>query len=225
MHAQVLGFPNPVKKLADWIRNHESDIAVALHGSVELVMVATLAALWATANPPAAMTSTDPLPYLPANYELVLKVTNTFQEHRVIGGGAGGVGHPQVERSIDAYQQTERDTVHFLTIRSARMDGSVTALDYWDFQPEKVIHAIYTYPSPSWQYHGLTVAYYGPVKGRVENNSLVVERAPGSKNEFYFLIFLLWLVAALFYGAAAAMIINPFLLRPLFSLISWLARR
>ena len=71
--------------------------------------------------------------YLPQKYEVVESVTNTFENHSLFMGGAGGVGLPQFNRSVKAYRLHEGTNIHYIDI-------SVEENSSFDFgQPERLM--------------------------------------------------------------------------------------
>lgn len=139
-----------------------------------LLAVAAAVGLWYTAMPvTTTMTTRHELPYVPARIEVVKDVTNVFSKQQALGG-SGGVGLPQVERSNEAYQLHERDTIHFAVIR---IGYSQTVVDYFDLTASAVFHTyVGPYEDPEHKKLGFTAGFYGATGGTIEGNVLTLNR-------------------------------------------------
>lgn len=192
---------------------HRENIGFVVH-LIGLIVVTVLAGSWMEGlTTPAVytMTTSHPMAYLPTNFEVVEGVTNIFKEE-VRLGGAGGAGAPQVERSLQAYRENERkDVTHFLTISP----GEETIVDYYDFQPEKVIHTSIEQESPTWG-RWLPLGSYHAVKGKIEEGELVLERWFGPNGTSLLLLFLSMVVATVVYIAAIRPLLNRLVIDPIF---------
>lgn len=194
---------------------HRENIGFGVH-LIGLIVVTVLASLWMEGlTTPAVytMTTSHPMAYLPTNFEVVEGVTNIFKEE-VRLGGAGGTGSPQVERSLQAYRENERkDVTHFLTISPCEE----TIVDYYDFQPEKVIHTSVEQDSPTWERWGLLLGSYHAVKGKIEEGELVLERWFGPNGTSLLLLFLSTVVATVVYIAAIRPLLNWLIIDRIFN--------
>src|SRR3989304_6583222 len=54
--------------------------------------------------------------YLPQNFEVMESITNTFENYEFLNGGAGGVGLPQFNRTIEAYKAHESGNTHYIDL-------------------------------------------------------------------------------------------------------------
>lgn len=180
---------------------------VALIGTIMLVSPTVM-----------TMTTTHTVPYLPANYEVVEGVTNVFSETTALGG-AGGVGFPQVERSLKAYREHEREgVVHYVAISP----GEITIIDYYDIQAEKVIHANIRArtTSPSWKRWGVVFGYYKPIGGTIDECQLVLERSFESNFNTALLFIFVAAPGLTLYHIVVKYVLSPFVIDRVFQRLS-----
>lgn len=164
--------------------------------------------IWTLLHVPPALTNIttqDTLPYIPAKAEIVENVINVMVQGSGLTGGAGGVGSPQVERSLEAYIQNESNSTHFLLIKVGRAIRQ-TEVHYFDFQPGVAFHTTYTYTSPETQFHGWVVGYYIPTRARLENGRLAVDRIWWNNDSFIVSAFAIFSGALILYYIAAAIL-------------------
>lgn len=171
--------------------------------AIPLMLLVILVMVWMVLTPSVwTMTTTHPLAYLPAKYELVEDVTNIFSKPEGFAGGAGGVGAPQVEMTREMYQKNERDILHYLSL--SHLDTS-TALNYWDLEPGKAIHASITFSAPRF---GLDS--YSSRSGKIEGNNLILERRwdPNNTGKIMFFFVIFALAAWVFFGMGAGIVLE-----------------
>lgn len=120
------------------------------------------------------MTTRYPIPYLPANYTLVEKVTNKFVENVAIGG-AGGLGAPQVDMSLDMYKGAESSSLHYLTLVH-NTENTNTVLHYYDLQPARVVHTASVFMATrAFSNLGGELGAYKGTSGKIDGNDLIVD--------------------------------------------------
>ena len=118
------------------------------------------------------MTTRYPVPYLPANYTLVEKVTNKFVD-TVSWGGAGGLGAPQVDMGLDTYKELESPSAQYLALEHTKR---TTTLHYYDLQPARVTHTTATFLAAlAFSNTGMEVGTYQGWSGKILGNELVVQ--------------------------------------------------
>lgn len=157
------------------LANQEARIYIHIAAAVvcaALVMIG----LWQIVGPTtASMTTRDALAYVPAHIEVVEDITSVLVTREAFGG-TDGIGIPQIERSLEAYQANERtDVTHYAVVRSAYQQ---TIVEYYDFQPNGVVvhTTIGPFEAPEHRKFGLHWGYFQAGKGRIVENELVVDR-------------------------------------------------
>ena len=183
-----------------WALGQKDNIKFWIHliGWFLVVLIAN-SAMIALATPAiSTRTTSHPMPYLPTNFEVVENVTNVFKEEMRFGG-AGGIGSPQVEMSMQAYRENERkDTTHFLVISP----GEKTVVDFYDLHPGKVVHTNIEQDSPTWGRWGLLLGSYRAKEGTLRDGELVLERVFFPNGTILVLALLASVVATAIYAAA-----------------------
>ena len=197
-----------------WLLERRGDVGFWAH-FIGAVLVVFLVSWWMTAlTTPitTTMTTSHPMPYLPTNYEVVEDVTNVFKEG-VGFGGAGGIGFPQVERSLQAYRENERkDVTPFLVVSP----GEETVVDYYDLHPEKVIHTSIEQDSPTWGRWGLLLGSYPAQKGTIKDGQLVLQRSFVCNGTTLLSMFLSTVVAIVVYIVLIRPLLNRLVIDPIF---------
>jgi len=165
--------------MKDWLILHSDEIAKTLAVIVYLIILGAVIGLIIDfeAAPQATLTTTHNLPYLPANHEVVEGLTNVFSE-QVVFGGAGGVGLPQIELSLDSFKQHEDPTeVTYLIITDLNTQYAPLKLEGFSIHNDRVFHAVIAeVPSPTWGKLGLTFGSYMAVTASLQNDKLIVQR-------------------------------------------------
>lgn len=156
-----------------WIDNGEGLTLIGIVASTFFLFVALwlwFILAWAvplTQN----ITTTHQLTFVPANYQIVDKVTNVFSENRGVGG-AGGVGAPEVEMTLSKYQAVTDGRIHYLVFEpDVRIASS--RLNYFFIHDGVVLNARQKFESPWYSWTG----YYGGRSMNIDGNTMTVTRA------------------------------------------------
>lgn len=158
------------------------------------------------------LTTRHTLPYIPLNFKIASNVTNVFSERELLGG-SGGVGLPQVDWTLEKYQELEDDnSLHVVDI----VLEEITFVETYVSKGNWVYHAtIIRVESPRWG-GDWEWGYYHPTSGKIEGGELILERTAVKHEMADFLVWMLFPLFTFGISVGLASIFDNLVFKPYF---------